>query len=80
VNAVCFHGHYELFKQLLAAVPEAVIITRSARYESMRDLREGADEVGAKNCSCEAYPVNYADACTCGKTLDYEGAVPTILR
>ena len=75
VNAVCFHGHYELFKQLLAAVPGAVIITRSARYESMQDLREGADEVGAENCSSQAYPVNYADACTCGKTLDYGGAL-----
>lgn len=64
-SAVCFHGHWEIYREIFRLNPDAVIVTALARYENLRDLENKAPHIGYRNIGSMMYPLHLENACDC---------------
>ncbi len=65
IAAVCWHGHRDFFRALLAITPDAVIISRVARYDGSEGFERTFEPTGDQNIGSRMNPVAHRDACAC---------------
>lgn len=65
VAAVCWHGHRDFMRAILARDPEARIKTAYADYRGAQDFEDSFGNTGYKNVGSMMNPVFAKDACTC---------------
>ncbi len=65
IAAVCWHGHYDFFREVYTQNEEATIITAQARYNNRADFEYSAETTGDNNIGSMVEPMAYRDACDC---------------
>lgn len=67
VNAVCWHGHRDFFRQLYYRCPEAIVKTGLATYNGAEHFERTFAATGYVNIGSQMSPLAAADACSCGE-------------
>jgi hypothetical protein len=75
LTALCYHGHYHVFKAILEKWPTAKISTKMARYD-VDNFEAEADALGNMNVGSNRVWLDFADACDCR----YESLYPFQVR
>jgi len=67
VFAVCWHGHRDFMRAILAREPDARIKTMWADYRGSEDFERNFEVTGLRNVGSMMYPVTAQGVCNCGR-------------
>jgi hypothetical protein len=67
VNAVCWHGFRDFFRECFSLEPDAVFRTALDTWNGSEDFETRYRQSGWKNIGSQLMPLNAANACDCGE-------------
>jgi hypothetical protein len=67
VNAVCWHGFRDFFRECYAIEPNAEFRTALDHWKESEDFENRYRESGLRNIGSQAVPLDAANACECGE-------------
>ena len=65
VNAICWHGFRDFFKELYEHYNTLRVVTSSTTYTSIFDFYKNYNQTGYKNIGSMIQPLQYNKACLC---------------
>lgn len=65
LNAVCWHGHREVMREIFKIAPDAILVSTFARYEGREHFERTHGETGLRNIGSQVQPLMMQDACDC---------------
>jgi len=65
VNAICWHGFRDFFKELYKHYSTLRVVTANTTYTSIFDFYKNYNQTGYKNIGSMIQPLQYNKACLC---------------